>query len=107
MQYLMAVTTVSSHQEAQAIAKQIMGLHLAACIQINEIESFYHWEGQLQQEPEFRLLFKTTAAQYAALEQAIKAHHPYELPAIYAIALDQVEAAYGHWIDASVTPEHP
>ncbi|AMA10044.1 divalent-cation tolerance protein CutA [Picosynechococcus sp. PCC 73109] len=106
MQYLMAVTTVSSRQEAQAIAKQIMDLRLAACIHISEVESFYYWEGQLQQEPEFRLLFKTTAAQYAALEQAIKAHHPYELPAIYAIALDQVETAYGHWIDASVTSEH-
>ncbi|WP_030007644.1 divalent-cation tolerance protein CutA [Picosynechococcus sp. NKBG042902] len=106
MQYLMAVTTVSSRQEAQAIAKQIMDLRLAACIQINEIESFYYWEGQLQQEPEFRLLFKTTAAQYAALETAIKDHHPYELPAIYAIALDQVETAYGHWIDTNVTSEH-
>lgn len=107
MEYLIAITTVSSRPEAQTLAKQIMAQRLAACIHIHEIESFYYWEGELQQEPEFRLLCKTTASQYPALEKFIQAHHPYDLPAIYAIALDQVEATYGEWVKASLVETRP
>ena len=73
---------------------------LAACAQISEIESFYTWDGALQQEPEFRLLLKTRAALYPALEAAIRAAHPYALPAIHALPLAAIDAAYAGWIDA-------
>jgi len=35
---------------------------------------------------EWRLLIKSTDAQYAAVEAAIRELHSYELPAIYAVA---------------------
>lgn len=85
MDYLIAITTVGSRPEAQALARQIMAQRLATCIHIHEIESFYYWEEKLQQEPEFRLLCKTTTSQYPNLERLIQDHHPYDLPALYAI----------------------
>ncbi|MBV5260199.1 divalent-cation tolerance protein CutA [Synechococcus moorigangaii CMS01] len=107
MEYLLAITTVGSREAAQVLAKRIMARRLAACIHISEIESLYYWQGDLQQEPEFRLLCKTTVAQYSALEALIKIHHPYDLPSIYAIALDQIEANYGAWVKANISPESP
>lgn len=98
MHYLAVVTNVATKKEAQDLAQQIIAQNLAACAQIDEIESFYHWNGAIQHDQEFRILFKTIADHYPALEAAIKAHHPYELPPIHAIALDQVENAYGNWI---------
>lgn len=98
MSYLAVVTTVARREEARAIARQMVSQNLAACAQISQIESIYHWDDAIQQESEYRILFKTLAENYTALENAIKAIHPYELPAIHAIHLDRVETLYGHWI---------
>lgn len=96
------VTTVGSREDARRIARELVERRLAACAQISEIESFYRWDGALQQEPEFRVLLKTTDACYAAVEAAVRALHPYTLPAIHAVRFAHVDAAYAGWIEAHV-----
>lgn len=102
MKYIAVVTTISSLAEAQSMARTLVEHKLAACAQISEIESFYHWNDAVQNEKEFRVLFKTTSKSYAAIELAIKELHPYELPAIHAIALDHIYTPYANWIEANV-----
>lgn len=101
MKYIAVVTTVGNLGEAQSIASALVGRRLAACAQISEIESFYTWQGSVQNEKEFRLLFKTTDERYPAVEAAIKELHPYELPAIHAFALEHVYAPYAAWIESN------
>ncbi len=103
MKYLAVVTTIGSQAEAQALARALVERRLAACAQIEPIESFYWWNGAVQHEPEFRVLFKTTEARHAEVEAAIRELHPYELPAIHAYALEHVHAPYGAWIEASTS----
>ncbi|HNB46362.1 MAG TPA: divalent-cation tolerance protein CutA [Burkholderiaceae bacterium] len=102
---LAVVTTVGQRADAQALARALVELRLAACAQISEIESVYHWDGALQQDAEWRVLFKTQRALYPAVEAAILARHPYSLPAIHAWALEPISAAYAAWIAAeTLTP---
>lgn len=98
--FLAVVTTVGSREDARRIARAVVERGLAACAQISEIESVYRWDGLLQQEPEFRLLCKTTAACAGAAMEAIRAMHPYELPAIHAWPVERIDAAYAAWIEA-------
>jgi periplasmic divalent cation tolerance protein len=99
------VTTVGRRDQAQALARALVELRLAACAQISEIESVYRWDGALQREPEWRLLLKTQRALYPALEAAIQSRHPYSLPAIHAWALEPISPAYAAWIVAeTLTP---
>ena len=98
MNPIAVITTVGSREAAQAMARALVARKLAACAQIDAIESFYTWDGALQNEPEFRITFKTTDAQYAALEAAIRELHSYALPAIHAVALSPVYAPYAQWI---------
>lgn len=99
------VTTVATREEARAIAESLVSRRLAACAQLAPIESLFFWDGALQDAAEVRLLLKTTADRYDAVEQAIRELHPYELPAIHAVALDRVHAAYAAWIvDNSSSP---
>jgi periplasmic divalent cation tolerance protein len=79
------ITTVGSVEDARKLATALVERRLAACAQISQIESVYRWKGAIQHEPEFRVLFKTTAARYQDVEEAIRALHPYELPAIHAL----------------------
>jgi periplasmic divalent cation tolerance protein len=97
------VTTVGNREEAQLMARALVERRLVACAQISEIESFYRWDGAVQNEPEFRVLFKTIDDRYAEVERAIRELHSYELPAIHAFAFDRVLTAYVEWIESSVT----
>jgi periplasmic divalent cation tolerance protein len=101
MKYIAVVTTVDNLGEAKSIARAVVGQRLAACAQISEIESFYTWQGSVQNEKEFRVLFKTTDERYAAVEAAIKELHSYELPAIHAYALEHIDALFAAWIESN------
>ena len=101
--YLAVVTTLPTRTAAQDLARALVTQRLAACAQISEIESFYVWDGALQQEPEWRLLLKTRAALYERVEAAIRAAHPYALPAIHALALQPISQDYARWLDEQTT----
>lgn len=104
MQLIAIYTTTSTREEAQHIARTLLERQLVACIQIEHIESFYIWNGAIQHEPEYRLMLKTTADQYTAVESAIRELHSYELPAIHALPVMQAYAPYADWVIASTHP---
>ncbi|QTD45536.1 divalent-cation tolerance protein CutA [Ottowia testudinis] len=99
---LLVLTTVASRADADALARAMVEQRLAACAQISAIDSVYWWNGAVQSEGEFRLLLKTTAERYAALEAALRAAHPYELPAIVALPVAQALPAFADWVAAEV-----
>ena len=45
------------------------------------------------------------AARYTALEQAIRAAHPYELPEIVAVPIERGLPAYLDWVAAETAPQ--
>jgi len=97
-QILLVLTTLATQADAQALARGMVEQRLAACAQISPIESIYRWQGAVQQEPEWRLLLKTTAARYPALQAALRAGHPYELPAIIALPCSHALPEFADWV---------
>lgn len=100
-------TTVATRADAQRLADVAVARSLAACVQITPIESVYRWQGALQHESELRLLFKTTEAALPALQALLLEMHPYELPALYAVAVDVASPAYRDWVLAGTTAPPP
>jgi periplasmic divalent cation tolerance protein len=92
------VTTVGSAQDARRLADAAVDQRLAACVQITAIESVYRWQGAVQHEPEWRLLFKTTEVAEPALRALILERHPYALPALYALDALEPSEAYREWV---------
>lgn len=105
MKHIAVMTTVAALDEARSLARALVERKLAACAHISEIESFYTWKGAVQNEQEFRVLFKTTSDRYQAVENAIKELHSYELPAIYALPFDPIYAPYAAWIESNSSGE--
>ncbi|MCU0774186.1 MAG: divalent-cation tolerance protein CutA [Ideonella sp.] len=70
------VTTVDSPETARTLARAAVERRLAACVQITPIESVYAWQGAIEQGPEWRLLFKTTADRVPALESYLVGSRP-------------------------------
>ena len=91
-------TTVSNEADAQALAQSALETRLAACVQIEAIQSVYRWQGAVQQEKEWRLWMKTTQAKAADLMAFVQTHHPYEVPAIYTTEVLDATPAYANWV---------
>lgn len=102
---LLVLTTVASQEQARALAAAMLEQRLAACVQLQPIASLYRWQGQVQQEAEWRVLLKTAASRYSALETALRQAHPYELPAIVAVPVVQALPAFADWVAQEVSPD--
>ena len=98
-EFLLVVTTVGNADDAARLARTLVERGLAACAQISAIESYYAWHGAIEHDGELRILFKVATAAYDAAERAIRELHPYELPAIHAIAVERAWAPYRAWVD--------
>jgi periplasmic divalent cation tolerance protein len=100
--YVVVLTTVGTKQFANDLAQSIVEARLAACVQIQAVQSVYRWKGKVCAEPEWQLAIKTTDAKYAELERHIRANHSYETPEIVRMPIAGGSAEYLAWIGECV-----
>jgi periplasmic divalent cation tolerance protein len=102
---LLVITHLPDEATARALAQKLVAARLAACVNIlAPCRSVYHWQGTLEEAAEVPLFIKTTAAAYPALEAAIRADHPYELPEIVALPLTAGLPGYLAWVAEETAP---
>ena len=94
-------TTVGSESAAQTLAAAGVQARLAACAQVDAIQSTYWWDGALQQSAEWRITYKTTTEQLSALQTALQAVHPSTL-AQWLSGHCRASPAYAQWVAAEV-----
>jgi periplasmic divalent cation tolerance protein len=102
---LLVLTNCPDLSVAQRIARDLVDLRLAACVnQLPPVQSTYRWQGDVESAVEVPLLIKTTRDRYPLLEQAIRERHPYDVPEIVALPLATGFAPYLRWVGAQVEP---
>jgi periplasmic divalent cation tolerance protein len=108
-EFLLVLTTLPDRASADALAARLIEQHLAACVNVlAPCESVYRWQGAIETANEIPLLIKTTHDRYPALEVAVQAMHPYEIPELIALPVATGLPAYLDWVAASVTmPDLP
>lgn len=101
MSTLLVLTNCPDETCANAIALAVVEAKLAVCVNIlPRVQSIYRWQGKVESASEIPLLIKTTAENYPALESAICARHPYEIPEIIALPVERGLPAYLNWVAA-------
>lgn len=96
---LIATTTVSTRQQADALAEGLIADRVAACVQIDgPITSHYVWQDQVESATEWRLTIKSRQSVAATLWQKVLDRHPYDVPEWLVTAVDEVSPAYWDWI---------
>lgn len=102
---LLVLTTLPDADQADQMAARLVGEGLAACVnRLAPCRSHYQWQGRLECAEEVPLLIKTTAERYPALEQALRAAHPYELPEIIAVPVERGLPDYLAWVATASLP---
>lgn len=98
---LLVLTNLPDRAVAEKLADLLIAKNLAACVNIlAPCRSVYRWKDAVQHDEEHPMLIKTTAERYAALERALRAAHPYELPEIIAVPIERGLPAYLDWVAA-------
>lgn len=90
---------------ARELARIIVTARQAACVSlIPGLRSLYRWQGEMCEDQEVLLMIKTNAASFAALEQLILQHHPYQVPEVLAVAAEAGHPSYLQWVSAQCAP---
>lgn len=102
---LLVISTFPDAETAQRIATELVTAKLAACANIlPAVQSIYRWKGALENATETMAFFKTTRARYAAVEEQLRALHPYETPEIVAFPVENGLADHLSWVGDSCAP---
>ncbi len=98
-EFIVALVTCGSEEEAVNIANALVEARLAACVNIlSPIRSIYRWEGKIWDEKEWVLFIKTQKQNFDALEKKVKSLHSYSVPEIIALPITEGSSSYLEWI---------
>jgi periplasmic divalent cation tolerance protein len=101
---VLVLTTFPGSDSAAEFAKRVVGEKLAACANIlPALRSIYRWQGKVQDENEVLVLLKTRRPMYQRLHARILELHPYEVPEVLAVPVEQGHQAYLDWIARETT----
>ena len=99
------LTTASSRDEAEQIARSLVDERLAACVNvIPGLTSIYRWKGETETADELLLLIKTSAANLDRLEAALRRLHSYEVPEFLVLTPESASEPYLNWLLQSTSP---
>lgn len=97
-EYCVVMTTFADEAVGKKIIHSLIEKRLAACVQVQAIESYYHWQGKVNQDQEKLVTIKTTAVLYDQVEADILANHDYETPEIVQLPITAGLSDYLSWI---------
>ncbi len=98
------LSSFPDQSSAKQLAEYLVKNHLAACVNLlAPCTSIYQWQNKLHQDQELPIIIKTRVCLYKDVEQAILAHHPYELPEIISVPIDYGYSQYIEWLVGKTT----
>jgi periplasmic divalent cation tolerance protein len=93
------LTTASSQEEAERIARHLVEAGLAACVNVLPgATSIYRWQGVIESSTESLLIIKTTTDHVSALQASLLQIHSYELPECLVVAVESGSPGYLAWL---------
>lgn len=88
---------------AKRLGNGLLDARLAGCINILPgMVSLYDWQGVREEAAEVVLIAKTSAAKAPEAKAFVEREHPYDVPAILTLNLQDMNAAYRDWLMAEM-----
>lgn len=98
-QFVVALVTCGSEEEALKIARALVENGLAACVNlISPVRSIYRWKGKVLDEKEWLLIIKTLGERFEKLEEKVKSLHSYSVPEIISLPILEGSSSYLEWV---------
>jgi periplasmic divalent cation tolerance protein len=104
---IIVVLVTIPEKDAEHLAKMLVEERVCACVNITSgVKSFFWWEGKVDQAQEAMLVIKTRDALFGKLKTLVKNNHPYQVPEIISLKVDQLNQEYLEWVnkEANASP---
>jgi len=98
--YIIIKCATDNEDIANKISEILLKERLISCCQITNINSSYHWKGNIEHSKEYVLEMKTKKELYKRIEKVILENHNYELPEIIAYDIELGYDKFLDWIDS-------
>jgi periplasmic divalent cation tolerance protein len=90
---------------AERVAAELVAERLAACVNlIPGMRSVYAWQGAVERANEVVAIVKTLDERTDAVMAAIRARHPYQVPALVVLPVLRADPAYAAWLAGESSP---
>jgi periplasmic divalent cation tolerance protein len=101
--YRVVLVTCATLEEARKIARDVVEKKLAACVNIvtHAVESFYSWEGKLENSSEYLLIMKTAEERVEELQKQTLTLHSYDTPEFIVLPVVAGSEEYLKWLRES------
>jgi len=105
---IVVLSTCASAEEAEAIARRLLELRLAACVNvIAGARSFYRWKDAIENSAEWLLIVKTSRARFDSVRAELERLHSYEVPEVVALPIVDGAPNYLNWLEAEIHESTP
>lgn len=90
-------TTVETEDQARSMARRLVKKHLACCVHIHRIDSFYEWDGAVREDGEWLVEARVPHERLEDAWVAVAKDHPYETPLAEIVPETRVNGKYAQW----------
>jgi periplasmic divalent cation tolerance protein len=102
---VIVLTTVPQDLDTDKLIQHLFEQRLVACVNVLPgMRSVYRWRGAVESAEERQLIIKTRRGCVPALEAALTAVHPYEVPEFLVLAVSGGSDAYLTWLRTEADP---
>jgi periplasmic divalent cation tolerance protein len=95
------ISTFPVEESSISTAKELLNKRLCACVNLVKVRSLYNWNNKLEDQEEYLVLFKCTTSTVKELKSELKGAHPYDVPEIAEIRMNDVSESYFSWLAES------
>lgn len=86
-------------REAEKLGRKLLQERLIACVSfIPQVKSLFWWKGKMDRADEAILVLKAPAKGIRKLKKRIAELHPYEVPEIVVLRVDDAWKPYAKWV---------
>lgn len=91
--------TYPSDEDARSVSRALLEERLVACANIFQPhQSMYWWEGEIQNEREVAVIYKTRRDLFEPVEAKVKELHPYDVPCIVSLPVEKGAQDFVNWM---------
>ena len=103
---IVVLSTCSSADEAEKIARELLAKRLAACVNVlPDARSIYRWRGAIEEASECLMIVKSRRGLADEVCAEIERLHSYEVPEVLVLGVVDGSAGYLEWLEHELAPE--
>ena len=97
--HIVVLTTLENGDQARAFVRQLLERRVIACGTVfADVTSLYRWNGDVQEAAETQVLLKTRRDRWEDLQAAVRELHPYDVPELLALPVQEGLPSYLDWV---------